>query len=133
MNTFRPLDALRRFWWVVVLFTVAGAVVGGLPAPESAADSITRYTASHTILVSSTSQGGFSFTDPQAFNQIQLFTTTGEVPLRAADALDYAGSPAQLASSITAISDQQTAPCGSRPPRRPPTKPLPLPTRSATS
>ena len=108
MNTFRPLDALRRFWWVVVLFTVGGAVVGGLPAPESAADSITRYTASHTILVSSTSQGGGSFTDPQAFNQIQLFATTGEVPQRAAEALDYADSPAQLASTVTAVSDQQT-------------------------
>jgi Mrp family chromosome partitioning ATPase len=108
MQTFRPLDALRRFWWVVALFTVAGAVVGGLPAPESAADSITRYTASHTILVSSTSQGLSSFTDPQAFNQIQLFTTTGEVPQRAAEALGYDGPPAQLASTITAITDQQT-------------------------
>ena len=108
MNTFRPLDALRRFWWVVVLFTIGGAVVGGLPAPESAADSITRYTASHTILVSSTSQNGFSFTDPQAFNQIQLFATTGEVPQRAAEAIDYSGAPAQLASTVTAITDQQT-------------------------
>jgi Mrp family chromosome partitioning ATPase len=108
MNTFRPLDALRRFWWVVVLFTVGGAVVGGLPAPESAADSITRYTASHTILVSSTSEGGFAFTDPQAFNQIQLFATTGVVPTRAAEAVGYGGSPAQLASQITAITDQQT-------------------------
>jgi Mrp family chromosome partitioning ATPase/capsular polysaccharide biosynthesis protein len=108
MTTFRPLDALRRFWWVIVLFTVGGAVVGGLPSPTSAADSVTRYTASHTILVSSTAQDGTSYTDPQAFNQIQLFATTGEVPLRAAKALGYDGSPAQLASTVTAVTDQLT-------------------------
>jgi Mrp family chromosome partitioning ATPase len=108
MNGIRPLDALRRFWWVVVLFTIGGAIVGGLPAPQSAADSITRYTANHTILVSSPSQNGVSYTDPQAFNQIQLFATTGEVPERAAEALGYDGSPAQLASTVTAVTDQQT-------------------------
>jgi Mrp family chromosome partitioning ATPase len=108
MNGIRPLDALRRFWWAVVLFTVGGAIIGGLPAPQNAADSITRYTANHTILVSTTSQNGASFTDPQAFNQIQLFTTTGEVPSRAAAAIGYNGSPAQLASTVTATTDQQT-------------------------
>jgi Mrp family chromosome partitioning ATPase len=109
VSTVRPIDSLRRFWWVVLLFTVGGAVVGGLPAPEDAADSITRYTASHTILIApSNSQGGVSYTDPQTFNQIQLFATTGEVPTRAAAALDYDGSSAQLASSVTAITDQQT-------------------------
>ena len=108
MNGIRPLDALRRFWWVVVLFTVGGAVVGGLPEPQTATDAITRYTASHTILVSSTAQGGFSFTDPQAFNQLPLFASTGEVPERAAEAIGYTGSPAQLASTVSTITDQQT-------------------------
>ena len=41
MNSIRPLDALRRFWWIVVIFTIVGAVVAGLPAPEKAADSVT--------------------------------------------------------------------------------------------
>ena len=108
MNGTRPLDSLRRFWWVVVIFTIGGAVVGGYPEPESAADSITRYNASHTILVSSTSSNGSNFTDPQAFNQIQLFATTGEVPTRAAEAIDYNGSPAALAAGVTVTADQQT-------------------------
>lgn len=108
MNGTRPLDSLRRFWWVMVLFTIGGAVIGGLPAPESAADSITRYNASHTILVSSTTDGVSGYTDPQAFNQIQLFATTGEVPLRAAEATDYNGAPAALAATVTVTADQQT-------------------------
>ena len=108
MSTVRPIDSLRRFWWVVLIFTVGGAVVGGLPEPQTATDSITRYTANHTILVSSTATGGSLYTDPQAFNQIQLFATTGVVPQRAAEALGYSGSSAQLASTITAITDQQT-------------------------
>jgi Mrp family chromosome partitioning ATPase/capsular polysaccharide biosynthesis protein len=92
----------------VVVFTIGGAVIGGLPAPDSAADSVTRYTASHTILVSSTSENGSIFTDPQAFNQLQLFATTGEVPKRAAESIDYSGAPAALASTVDVVADQQT-------------------------
>jgi Mrp family chromosome partitioning ATPase/capsular polysaccharide biosynthesis protein len=108
VNGTRPIDSLRRFWWVVLLFTIGGAVIGGLPAPDSAADSVTRYTASHTILVSSTSENGSIFTDPQAFNQLQLFATTGEVPKRAAESIDYSGAPAALASTVDVVADQQT-------------------------
>jgi Mrp family chromosome partitioning ATPase/capsular polysaccharide biosynthesis protein len=107
MNNIRPLDALRRFWWVVVIFTILGAAVAGLPAPEQAADAVTRWNASHTLLVSNTSNAGGS-NDPQAFNQLTLFATTGQVPARAADALGYSGPPAALASQVLVNSDQQT-------------------------
>ena len=107
MNSIRPLDALRRFWWIVVIFTILGAVVAGAPSPQEAADSVTRWNAAHTLLVSNSSDGGV-YSDPQAFNQLTLFATTGRVPERAAAALDYSGSPAALASEIDVISDQQT-------------------------
>ncbi len=103
----RPVDALKRFWWIVVVFAAAGAVIGGLPEPENAADSVTRYSATHTILVSSTSDGGTIFADPLLFNQIQLFATTGEVPTRAAEAIDYGDSGAALAAQVTVTADQQ--------------------------
>ncbi len=102
------IDVLRRFWWVVVIFGVVGGVVGGLPEPQQATDAITRWTASHTILVSSSSDDGFGFTDPQAFNQLTLFTTTGQVPIRAAEAIGYDGEPAGLAAQILVAADQQT-------------------------
>lgn len=108
MNNTRPLDALRRFWWVVLVFTIGGLVVGGLPEPEQAADSITRWTASHTLLVSNTSNNAGGFTDPQSFNQLQLFATTGQVPARAAEAIGYKGEPAALAAQLVVSADQES-------------------------
>ena len=107
MNSIRPLDALRRFWWIVLIFTILGAVVAGAPSPEKAADSVTRWNAAHTLLVSNTSDGGV-YSDPQAFNQLTLFATTGRVPERAAESLDFGGSPAALASQVVVTSDSQT-------------------------
>ena len=108
MSGSRPIDALRRFWWVVVLFAVAGGAVGGIPEPDTAADATIRWTASHTILVSSSSDVGSLFTDPLAFNQLQLFATTGQVPQRAADAIGYSGAPAALAAEVVVSADQQS-------------------------
>ena len=62
MTGTRTIDVLRRFWWLVAIFAIAGAVAGGLPEPEKATDSITRWTASHTILVSSPSDSSRSGT-----------------------------------------------------------------------
>ena len=108
MSGSRPIDALRRFWWVVVAFGIAGALVGGLPQPDSAADATVRWTASHTILVSDSSDAGSLFTNPLAFNQLQLFATTGQVPARAAEAIDYSGAPAALAGQVQVAADQQS-------------------------
>jgi Mrp family chromosome partitioning ATPase/capsular polysaccharide biosynthesis protein len=108
MNSIRPLDALRRFWWIVVIFTILGAVVAGAPSPQKAADSVTRWNAAHTLLVTSSSESGGVYSDPQAFNQLTLFATTGKVPERAAETLDYQGSPAALASQVVVTSDSQT-------------------------
>ncbi|MFT6290186.1 MAG: Mrp family chromosome partitioning ATPase [Ilumatobacter sp.] len=109
MSGTRTIDVLNRFWWLIVLFVIAGAVVGGLPQPEAATDTTTaRWTASHTILVSSSTDSEFGYTDPRAFNQLTLFTTTGQVPIRAAESLDFAGEPAALAAGIIVSADAQT-------------------------
>lgn len=77
---------LRRYWWVILLFTVLGVAIGAVPSPEQAQDATRSYQATHTTLLSSTS--GNLYSDPVALNQIQLFATTGEVPKRAAASLD---------------------------------------------
>jgi Mrp family chromosome partitioning ATPase len=92
----------------VVIFTIGGAVIAGFPEPEQAADSVTTWNANHTLLVSSSTGAGSVFTDPQAFNQLQLFATTGEVPERAAEAIDFNGPPAALAAQVTVTADQQS-------------------------
>ena len=89
-----------------MIFTILGALVAGLPAPEKAADSVTQWNAAHTLLVSNTSTAVSTAT--QAFNQLTLFATTGPVPERAAAALGYNGSPPALASQVAVRSDQQT-------------------------
>jgi len=108
MSGSRPIDALRRFWWVVALFGIAGAAVGAIPQPDSAADATVRWTASHTILVSDSSDSGSLFTNPLAFNQLQLFATTGQVPTRAAEVIGFAGAPAALAAQVQVVADQQS-------------------------
>ena len=91
-----------------MIFTIGGAAIAGLPEPEQAADSVTTWNANHTLLVSSSTGAGSVFTDPQAFNQLQLFATTGEVPQRAAEAIDFNGPPAALAAQVTVTADQQS-------------------------
>ncbi|HAP75845.1 MAG TPA: hypothetical protein DCR14_07145 [Acidimicrobiaceae bacterium] len=76
------LEALRRFWWVALLFAVGGAVLGALPEPATTTDAQVSYTATHTLLVESDS--GSIFSDPIAVNQIQLRATSGDVPKRVA-------------------------------------------------
>lgn len=99
------VDALRRFWWIVIAFAVGGAIAGALPSPPPVEEvdiaAVTRWTASHTLLVAGTS-------DDLGFNQLDLFTTVGQVPARAAAAIGYNGAPAALASQITIEADQRS-------------------------
>lgn len=101
----QTIDALRRFWWIVVVFLVGGAIVGALPAPpvveEVDVATATRWTASHTLLVSGSS-------DDLGFNQLALFTSVGQVPARAATAIGYNGPPAALASEVSVLADQSS-------------------------
>jgi len=94
------MEALRRFWWVALLFALGGAVVGALPEPSNTADSVVIYRAAHTLLVSS--DNGSIFADPIATNQLVLYTTTGVVPERVAAALGL-GSAGEASSHLTGV------------------------------
>ena len=99
------LGALRRYWWVVLLFALLGGLLGALPQPATTADGVTRYQATHYLLVSSSS--GSIYNDPVATNQVVLLATTGEVPKRAAEKLGETSSAA-LAGQVSASLDQST-------------------------
>jgi Mrp family chromosome partitioning ATPase len=96
------LDALKRFWWIIVAFVVGGAIAGALPSPPTAdqapVDVVTKWTASHTLLVS-------GYDVAPGFNQLDLFTTVGQVPARVAAEIDFNGPPAALAAQITVVAD----------------------------
>jgi Mrp family chromosome partitioning ATPase len=108
LETNSILVALRRRWWVVVALALLGVAVGALPAPKSAVSATTNWTASHTLLLSTTSSTQTIYSDPVAFNQLQLFAVTGEVPKRAAAKLGFGGEPAALAAQVQVQVDQQT-------------------------
>ena len=85
MQSENNLGTLRRRAWVVVLFTLLGVALGAIPKPTKAKDSTLTYTATHTLLVASST--GNLYSDPLQLNQIQLFASTGEVPQRVATRL----------------------------------------------
>ena len=103
------LATFRRRWWVIVVFAVVGAVLGALPAPEvvEEEDQVRTFTATHTLLQNdtSTAENSFSAISP---GQLVLFTPTGEVPARVAEALDFGGNPATLAAQVSSEFDGST-------------------------
>ncbi|MFT6289451.1 MAG: Mrp family chromosome partitioning ATPase [Ilumatobacter sp.] len=91
------LRAFQRRWWVIALFVLLGTVLGALPEPEQVEAQERTFTATHTLLLNTTNQDASSSIDP---GQVTLFATTGEVPTRAAAALNFGGNPASLASQV---------------------------------
>ena len=103
------LSAARRRWWVIVLLAALGGLVGAIPSSQRSVDATTTWTASHTLLLSTTSVNDSVFSDPVAFNQLQLFAVTGEVPRRVAEVLNYPGVPAALAAQVSVEVDTSNA------------------------
>lgn len=83
MNTASVLQAVRRFWWVTLLFALAGAILGALPEPATTAETeTTTYMAHFSILLSTDDLNGVQ--NSPLVNQLTVFATRGEVPVRAA-------------------------------------------------
>ena len=89
---------IRRYWWIVVVFAIVGAIIGAVPEPQRAADRTVSFTATHTLLLSSTN--GNIYTDPVALNQIQLFATRGEVRSRSAEKLGLSEGEINVVPSL---------------------------------
>lgn len=103
MNNASPLAAVRRRWWVVVVFALAGAALGALPQPERVEEQATSFSATHTMLANDS--GDASIISP---SQVTLLTTAGEVPERVVQRLDYTGNAAELASQLEVNFDFET-------------------------
>ncbi|MDO9173708.1 MAG: hypothetical protein Q7V62_02820 [Actinomycetota bacterium] len=112
------MEALRRFWWVALLFAIGGAVLGALPEPASTADAVVTYRADHVLLVAS--ENGSIFADPIATNQLVLYATTGEVPKRVAARLGLDSPGAASSSSPRMKSSRGAGTWLLKPPGRPP-------------
>jgi capsular exopolysaccharide synthesis family protein len=90
----RYLQALRRKWYLLVVFTVVGAGLGWVSAPSSSSTEIlnrTRYyEAVHTIIRSNAgaSQGGTTVAYQPTLPQAAYLVGTGDVPTEVARQLD---------------------------------------------
>ena len=109
MNNTNPLGAARSRWWVIALFTAIGAALAAVPTPTRVGDEsqATLYTATHTLLLNNTALAQ-STTTAISPSQITLFATTGDVPERVDERLNYPGNAARLASTVTVAFDVTT-------------------------
>ena len=107
MNNTSALGAIRRRWWIIVLLAVVGAVLGAVPETERVELQIDRsFSATHTMLVNNTDNLSSGATVSP--NQVTLLATTGEVPQRVVEQLDYPGNAATLASQVQVTFDFST-------------------------
>ncbi len=108
MNRISPLQAFRRYWWVCLLFALAGAALGAIPEPQSTADTQLRYSAFYAMLITTDDPNGMY--SGGIVTQLSVFATLGEVPKRVAVALDRPEEVGpQLASQVEVNVDTATA------------------------
>ena len=105
MNNTSALGALRRRWWVVVLFALVGGVIGALPEPERVEEQVRTFSATHTLLLNDNENSRGSVISP---DQVTLFVSVGEVPGRVAEAIDFGGNAASLAAQVSSEFDFST-------------------------
>lgn len=97
------IKAFRHRWYVIAACALVAAAVTWLvtPASSDTTKKVGSYTATSTILV-----GSKSATNPSpTLGRLKLYVTTGEIPKRAAAAVDFEGDPAVLASGLTVTPD----------------------------
>lgn len=107
MNNSSLLGAIRRRWWIVILAAMAGAVIGAIPEPEKVEEQVRTFTATHTMVLNEADPNAQTGTVISP-NQVTLFVTTGEVPARAAEAIEFNGNSATLASQVESMFDFST-------------------------
>jgi Mrp family chromosome partitioning ATPase/capsular polysaccharide biosynthesis protein len=96
------LTIVRRHWKLVVGLVVVAAAIVFWTSPDTQKAS---FESTHTLLVETDQgRGGGTEVSPQV---VALYTTKGEVPVRAAAALDFDGSPAKLADKVTAVGNRE--------------------------
>lgn len=107
MENTSALRALARRWWVIALLAIVGGALGAAPEPAEVEEQASSFRATHTMLVNDTdvAQGGNTAVSPA---QVSLLATTGEVPARVANSLEFDGNPAALANQMTVEFDFST-------------------------
>ena len=107
-----PIDyvrALVRRWPIIAIGALIGAAIAFLGTDPKPAPVRRTFTATHTLLA--TDQSQFNANAPIGtitFAQVPVFATTGEVPRRVAQQLNWPGAPAALATQVAVKGDPTT-------------------------
>lgn len=101
MDLLEYLRLLRRRWRILAACVLVAGVAAWVTTPAEPSNDNVTYAATHQLLRDS------SAVAPPALSTVSLFVKTGEVPVRAADRLDYGGEPAVLAADIVLEPDEQ--------------------------
>jgi capsular exopolysaccharide synthesis family protein len=95
------LKTVRRRWKLIAALVVVALAIVYWTSPEEVDR---RYHATNVTLVETTEgRGSESSANPQV---VALWTTVGEVPKRAAEAIGWEGDPARLADKVDAEADR---------------------------
>ena len=100
MDAISFLRALRRNWYIV-LAAIVVAVLTSLLVWRPGAPAVGRYQATATLVRSSSAPKTFTM------SSTALYLNQGDVPKRAAAALNYAGDPNALAAKLTVSSNDK--------------------------
>ena len=105
MDRVNYLKVFRYRWPLLLMATGVGLLMSWLtlpPAPQEGVPRAQSYEATATVITSPSNP------KPLTMSTVALYTTAGEVPVRAAERLDYDGEPQVLASTIeTAVGEDQ--------------------------
>lgn len=99
-----PLLGIRRRLWIIALFGIGGAMIGALPQPAQVEEQATTFTAVHTMLINDSA--GLTSSAGVSPNQVVLLATTGVVPERVAEAIEFDGNAPTLAAQMSVNFDQ---------------------------
>ncbi|MBK8459391.1 MAG: P-loop NTPase [Micropruina sp.] len=105
------MKAFVRYWYVILVATVAGAGVTWAVTPENLAaqpQPVASYTATATLLVGYPVQDPTETpAEPMSMARVELFVTSGDVPKNAAKVLGSTEAPAVLAAKMTVNGDSE--------------------------
>ena len=101
MDLLDYLRLFRRRWALIVACVLVAGLAAWFTTPAEPSNDDVTYSATHQLLRDS------SAVAPQALATVSLYVKTGEVPIRAAERLDWNREPAILASTIVLEPNEQ--------------------------
>jgi capsular polysaccharide biosynthesis protein len=102
VNAREYLKVIRRKWPVMLACALAAGLVMWVvtPAKPPPVERVSSYSATATLIVNTPPSSADEPAPQVSFDRMALYITTGDIPVRVAEQVDYPGEPAILASQL---------------------------------